>query len=95
LREVDLTERVTYVKGGLEQLLPMLPAPLNFAYIDASAPNQGDLRARYVSLALQHAAPGALVLVDDVASEWPNSLELRTFANVCLMAKRGLAIFQK
>lgn len=95
LNRANLAERVTLVRGNFEGLLSVLPAPMDFCYIDASAPDEAGLRLRYTRLALEHAAPGCIIAVDDAGADWKGSKTLRRMADLYLPHGRGLAVLVK
>lgn len=95
LAQAGLTDRVTLVHGMFEDVLPLLPSPMDFCYIDASHPGEAGMRLRYTRLALEHTVPGGLIAVDDAGADWKGSKTLRRMADLYLPHGRGLAVLVK
>ena len=95
LQRTDLESCVTFVQGTFEYLIPQLPSPMNFCYIDASAKEEEGLRLRYAKLALENMAAGGIVAVDDAAADWKGAKTLRRMADIYLPQHRGLALLVK
>lgn len=92
LADAELTDRVTLITGTFEDLLAQLKPPMDFCYIDASAPGDAGLRSRYVKLALEHMNQNGIIAVDDANGGWPGAKTLRKKADLYLPQHRGLVL---
>lgn len=95
LTRAGLNDKVTLVRGTFEDVIPVLPGPMGFCYIDASSYVEAGMRLRYTRLALEHMAPGGVVAVDDAGADWRGARTLRRMADLYLPQSRGLAVLIK
>ena len=94
LHDMKLTPYATFFQGAFEEMLVTISGDIDFAYIDASASNDPELRTRYLDLVLGRLSTGGLIVVDDASSEEPVGAALRERCNLFLPRHHGLAIFQ-
>ena len=90
---LGLTDAITFFWGDFLAMLPTVPTPIDFAYLDAG-PDHDGLRWRHFEALQPLLAPGALVATDDVAGSWPQVERFRAHT-LYLPNHRGLALWQK
>lgn len=89
---------VHYHQGDFLEMLATVPDPIGFAYIDASSVENPRMRWDHANEVYRRLTPGALMLVDDTASEdWADAQRFREWGrfNLHLPQHRGLTIIQK
>lgn len=94
IADAELLGRVYYHGGPFEELLDICPAPIDFAFIDATE-SGGDpaMRLKHVTAVLPLMRPGGLVCVDDTASDWTGVEVLRRMG-LSLGGARGLTVIR-
>src|SRR5512146_2732868 len=91
--KLRLAHRITFFKGDFLDMLPGIPEPIEFAYLDAG-PDTDGLRWRHFQGMRDRLAPGALVATDDVAGSWPHVEDFQTLG-FYFPQLRGLSLWQK
>lgn len=94
LDKTGLAPFVSYHHGPLETLLPDVPGDIDLCYIDASHPEEENLRLRYFGLVLPKMRVGGLIVMDDIDHGWSGAVVMQQLG-IVLPHHRGLAIVQK
>jgi len=92
--DAGLAGRVYYHQSTFEDLLTVVPAPIDLAFIDATEPD-GDplMRLKHVSAVLPLMRPGGLVVVDDTKADWHGVETIRAMG-MTLGGARGLTVIR-
>lgn len=98
IEAAGLSGYVSVWLGGFDGMLPLVPKPIDLAYIDASHVDDPYMRLRHISMVYDNLAVGGLIVVDDVNArigDWSGVEAIRNMAHLYLDGARGLAVFQK
>ena len=93
----DLPPNTRFYHGDFMDMLTAIQQPINFAYIDASGADNKQTRLRLThSIAVaDRLSPGGIICWDDTWTDWDGVKEIREFAQINLLAQKGLSIYQK
>lgn len=90
---------ITWWHGDYLAMLEQVPGEIDLAYIDASDPNDSNLRLEHAGRTYARLAPGGLLLADDTGSpDWREAKLFRVWAQssgIHLTQRRGLTFIQK
>ena len=96
----ELREYVTAHQVTFEEMLPLVPTPIDFAFVDASDRRPGftaSSRLVHVAMLLPLMRPGGLIMVHDTGSEpgsWAGLEAIRQMGDINLSGPRGLTLIQ-
>jgi predicted O-methyltransferase YrrM len=94
LAAAGLADRVTYHTGGYADMLETYDLQgIGFAWLDASHKDDPRLRAKHLALTRPRMASTGLILMDDLAEDWPGAAVLRRKADLYLPFGRGIGFF--
>lgn len=89
-----LTDWITYDTVGYEAMLEAHDLrDIGLAWLDASHTDHPHLRTRHLALTRPRMAATGLILMDDLAEDWPGAHALRAQADLYLPFGRGLGFF--
>ncbi len=89
IKENQLEDYITFFHTTFEEMLPLIPKPIDFVYLD------GGKRLELLELVEPHLIVGTLICVDDTLdAEWPGGKQIVELANLQLDHERGLSILQ-
>ena len=89
IKDNDLEDYISFFHCTFEEMLPMIPTPIDFCYLDG-----GD-RWAILGLVESFLRVGALVCIDDTFDpDWPGAKEIVERADLQLDHERGLSIIK-
>ncbi len=96
LCDTGLSAHTTLYIGRFENMLGMVPSPIDLAFIDASELATPLLRVEYVDMVLSRLSPHGVCIVDDCTDDaWEGAKMLRDRASLYLPLGHGLVVIQK
>lgn len=92
--DAGLGGRVFYNQMSYSDMLAIVPAPVDFAFIDASEMG-GDphIRLRHLVETLPLMRPGGLIVMDDTKADWTGA-DIGRRMGIALSGGRGLALIR-
>lgn len=92
----DLPPNTRYYHGDFVDMLHAIEQPIDFAYIDASGPSNKDteLRWSHAIHVLPRLSPRGIIAWDDTWTDWHGVYKIRAFANMNILALKGLSLYQ-
>lgn len=93
----DLPPNTRFYHGDFVDMLHAIKQPIDFAYIDASGASnrETELRWSHALHVLPKLSPRGIIAWDDTWSQWEGADKIRAFANINILALKGLSLYQK